>query len=68
MHHLLRQARPFLTLSHLSKGQETGDLGLIREEQAAVRGQRGDAAKTRAEQFFEQQGQQVQGLASRRAN
>jgi hypothetical protein len=49
----------------LSKGQETGDLAMIREAQAALRGQRGDPARVRAEQFAEQQGQQVQELKER---
>jgi hypothetical protein len=49
----------------LTRGQQTGDLAMIREEQAALRGQRGDPAQVRAEQFAEQQGQQVQGLKER---
>lgn len=49
----------------LTKGQETGDLAMIREEQAALRGQRGDPARVRAEQFAEQQGQQVGALKER---
>lgn len=43
----------------LSEGQKTGELPLIRKEQAAVRGQLGTSSEGRAKQFFEQQSQEV---------
>lgn len=44
----------------LSEGQETGALPLIQKEQAALRGQMGDAAQMRAKEFADQQTGQVQ--------
>lgn len=43
----------------LSEGQETGALPLIQREQAALRGQMGDAAQARAREFADQQRAQV---------
>lgn len=43
----------------LSEGQRTGDLPLIRSEQAAIRGQRGAAAQDQAGAFAAQQADQV---------
>lgn len=44
----------------LSEGQETGALPLIQKEQAAVRGQLGDTAQARAQEFVSQQKGEVQ--------
>lgn len=44
----------------LSEGQETGALPLIQREQAALRGQAGDASQARAREFADQQHAEVQ--------
>lgn len=44
----------------LSEGQASGELPLIQREQAALRGQMGDAAQARAQAFRDQQQSQVQ--------
>jgi hypothetical protein len=43
----------------LSRGQETGELALIQREQAALRGQEGAPAQRRAQEFVDQQRQQL---------
>ncbi len=43
----------------LSRGQETGELPLIQREQAAFRNQQGAAPQRRAQEFFDQQQQQL---------
>lgn len=43
----------------LSEGQQTGALPLIQKEQAALRGNLGDAAQARAKEFADQQRSQV---------
>lgn len=49
----------------LSEGQETGKLPLIQQEQAAIRGQMGDAAQTRAQEFVNQQKAEVASAQER---
>ncbi len=49
----------------LSEGQQTGALPLIQREQAAGRGQLGEAAQTRAQEFIDQQRGQVQSATER---
>jgi len=50
----------------LTVGQQTGDIDLIRKEQAAYRGLKGPAAEDRAKQFFDQQQPaQIQSLSDR---
>lgn len=44
----------------LSEGQRTGELPLIQKEQAALRGQMGDAAQARAQEFANQQRGELQ--------
>lgn len=43
----------------LSRGQETGELALIQREQAALRGQEGAPAQRRAQEFADQQREQL---------
>jgi hypothetical protein len=47
----------------LSQGQRTGELPLIRREQAALRGHMGEPAGRQAAEFIEQQAREVRGAA-----
>lgn len=44
---------------NLSRGQETGELAAIQREQAALRGQHGEPSQRRAQEFADQQRQQL---------
>lgn len=49
----------------LTAGQESGDIGLIRNEQAAYRGQLGETAKNRAVASREEQAAGIQSISDR---